>query len=117
MTRSHHFGQQSARFAPTLGSSRWRVALQPVAAAALLGLTLVAPLSRAVADEISLPPISIGAGVRTDFEYTDPTTGKKTDDFNLDSIRLYVSGHVMDHISFMFNTEYEGSPQIGRAHV
>ena len=92
---------------------RRAVAPRPIVAAALLGLTLAAPLSRALADEISLPPISIGAGVRTDFEYTDPTAGKKTDDFNLDSIRLYISGHVMDHISFMFNTEYEGSPPAG----
>ena len=74
---------------------------------------LAAPLSQALADDSAQPPITIGAGVRTDFEYTDPTGGKKTDDFNLDSIRLYVSGHVMDHVSFMFNTEYEGSPPDG----
>ena len=66
---------------------------------------LAAPVSSALADDISLPPISVGAGVRTDFEYTDPESGKKTDDFNLDSIRLYISGHVMDHVSFKFNTE------------
>ncbi len=124
MTRSHHFGQESARFAPTLGwpisppgrvppPGRAVIGPRPAVAAALLGLTWVAPLSRALADDISLPPISIGAGVRTDFEYTDPTAGKKTEDFNLDSIRLYVSGHVMDHISFMFNTEYQGSPPTG----
>ena len=101
MTRSHHFGQGSARIAPTL-------------CRALLGISLLAgPVSSALADEISLPPISIGAGVRTDFESVDPQVGKKTDDFNLDSIRQYISGHVMDHVSFMFNTEYEGSPPTG----
>ena len=104
MTRSHHFGQGSARFAPNL----CRVA------AALIGIgVLAAPVSSALADDIPLPPISIGAGLRTDFEYTDPASGKKTDDFNLDSIRLYISGHVMDHVSFMFNTEYQGSPPTG----
>jgi hypothetical protein len=81
---------------------------------ALIGTTaLAAPLSQALADDAAQPPITIGAGLRTDFEYTDPTGGKKTDDFNLDSIRLYINGHVMDHVSFMFNTEYEGSPPNG----
>jgi hypothetical protein len=112
--RSHQFGQGSACFAPTSsfvhqpGRSGGRLAC------ALIGLgVLAAPLSRALADDTAQPPITIGAGIRTDFEYTDPTGGKKTDDFNLDSIRLYVSGHVMDHVSFMFNTEYEGSPPDG----
>jgi hypothetical protein len=114
VTRSHQFGQGSARFAPTLchihkpGRAGSRLAVAFIGATAL-----AAPLSRALADDSAQPPITIGAGVRTDFEYTDPTGGKKTDDFNLDSIRLYVSGHVMDHVSFMFNTEYEGSPPTG----
>src|SRR5437868_6902268 len=62
---------------------------------------LATPLSQAYAVS-ALPPISVGAGVRTDFEYTDPSGGgKKTDDFNLDSIRLYINDKVMDHISLM----------------
>jgi hypothetical protein len=118
VTRSHQFGQGSARFAPTLcqirkpGRSGSRLALGLIGATAL-----VAPLSRALADDPPQPPISIGAGMRTDFEYNDPTGGKKSDNFNLDSIRLYVSGHVMDHVSFMFNTEYEGSPPNGNNSV
>jgi len=114
MPRSHQFGHGAARFAPTL--CQIRKPGRPVArvALALMGTTaLAAPLSQALADDSAQPPITIGAGVRTDFEYTDPTGGKKTDDFNLDSIRLYISGHVMDHVSFMFNTEYEGSPARG----
>ncbi len=114
MTRSHQFGQGFARFAPTSCQirKRWRPGSR--LAVAVLGTTaLAAPLSQALADDSAQPPITIGAGIRTDFEYTDPTGGKKTDDFNLDSIRLYVSGHVMDHVSFMFNTEYEGSPPAG----
>jgi hypothetical protein len=109
--RSHHFEPGPVRFAPSLCSvppprrPRGGLAVACVGCAILL-----APLSRALADDITVPPISIGAGVRTSFEYNDPAVGKKTDDFNLDSIRLYISGHVMDHISFMFNTEYEGSP-------
>ena len=114
MLRLHQFGQESARFAPTLCPIRKPERPGACVALALIGATaLVAPLSQALADDGAQPPITIGAGLRTDFEYTDPTGGKKTDDFNLDSIRLYVSGHVMDHVSFMFNTEYEGSPPNG----
>jgi hypothetical protein len=114
MPRSHQFGQGAARYAPTL--CQIRKPGRPVARGvlALIGTTaLAAPLSQAMADDSAQPPITIGAGLRTDFEYTDPTGGKKTDDFNLDSIRLYINGHVMDHVSFMFNTEYEGSPPTG----
>lgn len=77
------------------------------AAAAALGLAC----SQASAD-IS-PTVSVGAGVRASFDVTDPDVGKKVEDFNLDSIRLYVSGSVTDQISFMFNTEYKGSPPAG----
>jgi hypothetical protein len=87
-------------------------------APAMLGLALLAqPASEAFADDFTLPPISIGAGVRTSFDYTDPSAGKKTNDFNLDSIRLYVSGSVIDHFKFMFNTEYQGSPPAGDNNV
>ncbi len=114
MTRPHHFGQVSVQFAPTSCHFHGSRRSGPALAAALLGAAvLAAPVSRALADDITLGPISIGAGVRTDFQYTDPTSGKKTDDFNLDSVRLYVSGPVVEHISFMFNTEYEGSPPAG----
>jgi hypothetical protein len=75
-------------------------------------------VTAAFADDFTLPPISIGAGVRTSFDSTDPAGGKKkTDDFNLDSIRLYVSGSVTDHFKFMFNTEYQGSPPAGDNNV
>jgi hypothetical protein len=116
--RSHHFESGTARFAPTLCSvSRPAWPGSSLATACVGAFVLLAPPSCALADDISLPPISVGAGVRTSFEYNDPTAGKKTDDFNLDSIRLYISGHVMDHISFMFNTEYEGSPPAGNNSV
>ena len=119
MTRSHQFGQHHAQFAPTSCHVRRRPGGPgPGRAAAVIGAAvLAAPLASALAEEITLPPISVGAGVRTDFQYTDPKSGKKTDDFNLDSIRLYVSGPVVEHINFMFNTEYEGSPPTGNNSV
>lgn len=79
---------------------------------ALGAVVLTAPLIARADDGLPFP-VTVGAGLRTDFEYTDPNDGKKTDQFNLDSIRLYVSGKVTDHISFMFNTEYDGSPPAG----
>lgn len=58
----------------------------------------------------SLPPVSIGAGMRSSFVHTEPdgpTEG--TDEFLLDSVRLYVNGSVTSNIKIMFNTEYNGS--------
>jgi hypothetical protein len=81
-------------------------------AATLGALLLAAPLIAAHA-EITLPTVSVGAGMRTSFthsEYSSPVTALDAagGDFNLDSARIYLSGKVTDNISFMFNTEYDG---------
>jgi hypothetical protein len=55
----------------------------------LLGFLVSAPPSRA---QINLGPVTIGAGMRTSFEHTEPDHGDSTDKFMLDSVRLYVSG-------------------------
>jgi hypothetical protein len=73
--------------------------------AQIAGLLLVAaPLAAQ-----SLPPITIGGGLRTSFIHTSPDEGDDTDAFLLDSARLYVNGPVTENIKFMFNTEYDGS--------
>jgi hypothetical protein len=69
----------------------------------LSGLLAVAPLSRA---QTTLGPVTVGAGLRTDFEHTEPASGSSTDKFNLNDIRLYVNGDVTSNIKFMFNTDY-----------
>jgi hypothetical protein len=76
--------------------------------AAVLGMTALAAASAVLADD-SLPPVSVGAGMRTSFadEKVDGSS-KSTDDFDLDSVRLYVSGSVTNNIKFTFNTEYTG---------
>jgi hypothetical protein len=85
---------------------------RPVVPIGAAGLAAVMLSSAPTFADIS-PTISVGAGVRTSFDVTDPSGGKKTEDFNLDSVRLYVSGSVTDQITFMFNTEYKGSPPHG----
>jgi hypothetical protein len=57
----------------------------------------------------SLPPVSVGAGLRTSFVHTEPEAGDGTDAFALNDIRLYVSGSVTDKIKIMFNTDYTGA--------
>ncbi len=49
--------------------------------------------------------------MRASFVDTQPDIGDSTDKFNLDSIRLYISGPVTENnkIKFMFNTEYDSS--------
>lgn len=52
--------------------------------------------------------------MRTSFVHNDPDVGVSSDQFLLNSARVYVSGGVTENISFMFNTEYNGgSSQIG----
>jgi len=77
----------------------------------LLGFLVLAGPVRA---QITLGPITVGAGLRTDFEHTSPDSGSSTDQFQLNSIRLYVNGPVTDTIKFMFNTEYDqGTNKVG----
>ncbi len=78
----------------------WRTAC----GAAALALASVSPSFA----QSGLPPISIGAGVRSSFVHTEPDGGDGTDAFLLDSVRLYIGGSVTDNIKIMFNTEYNG---------
>jgi hypothetical protein len=71
-------------------------------AAALAGL----PVSSVLAADVTLPPISVGAGVRSSFTHSDPDLGEDISDFELNSARIYISGKVTENISLMFNTEY-----------
>jgi hypothetical protein len=76
---------------------------------ALLLLAFAALPARAQTDQPSdLPPITIGAGLQTSFAHTSPDAGNSTDQFLINSARLYINGPVTDKIKFMFNTEYDG---------
>lgn len=71
-------------------------------------LVLLAFISPVFA-QTSLPPISVGAGLRTSFTHTKPDNVTSTERFLVNSARLYVNGPVTENIKFMFNTEYEGA--------
>jgi hypothetical protein len=68
-------------------------------------LVAVAPVR---AQDATLPPISIGAGLQSSFVHDSPEDGDGTDKFVLNSVRLYVSGSATKNIKYMFNTEYDG---------
>jgi len=72
----------------------------------LLGLLVFAPLSLA---QLTLGPVTVGAGLRTEFEATQPSVGNNTNQFLLDDVRLYVNGPITKDIKFMFNTDYDGA--------
>jgi hypothetical protein len=84
-----------------------------------IGAALLAAVANPAAADITLPTVSVGAGVQTNFYDCDkaciysPGTVKPgdstVDGFALGSIRLYVNGSVTDQIKFTFNTEYTGS--------
>src|ERR1044072_5640826 len=74
--------------------------------ATAIGTALVAlPVSSLLAADVTLPPISVGAGVRSSFTQTNPDAGDDVSDFELNSARIYISGKVTENISLMFNTD------------
>jgi len=64
----------------------------------------------AAAAEIKLPDVSVGGGLRTSFvsKHVDGAA-QDVNDFNLDSVRLYVSGSVTDYLKFNFDTDYSSA--------
>src|SRR5215510_10462420 len=80
--------------------SRWTMGL---AGGALL---LAAVPARA---QDKLPPVTVGAGVQTSFVHDAPEGSDSTNRFLLNSVRLYVNGSATKKITYMFNTEYDGS--------
>ena len=89
--------------------------VRPLSAIALriaIGAALLVPAAGSLAAEINLPPISVGAGVRSSFTNTDiDGADKDINDFDLKSARIYISGKVTDNISLMFNTEYNSDDE------
>jgi hypothetical protein len=67
-------------------------------------LTILAPESQA---QVTLGPVTVGAGLQTSFVGTVPVGGSTTDQFQLNHARIYISGPVFTDIKFMFNTEYD----------
>ena len=72
----------------------------------LSGLFGLAAPSRA---QITLGPITVGAGLRTSFVHTDSNNANDENQFLLNSARIYINGPVTGKIKFMFNTEYDGA--------
>ncbi|NRA03179.1 MAG: hypothetical protein HRU00_11335 [Myxococcales bacterium] len=53
--------------------------------------------------------ITLGMGLRTDFASTEdaaPSGSDYSNDFTLDSWRLYIGGQIMPHVMFEFNADY-----------
>jgi hypothetical protein len=57
----------------------------------------------------TLPAVTIGGGLQSSYQYTKPDDADGTNEFLLNSARLYVNGSATKNIKFMFNTEYNGS--------
>ena len=86
--------------APTPGSRPWL----PAGLAAAAVAAFAAPLAAQ-----STPTVTLGGGLQTSYQYTSPDGGDGTNEFLLNSARLYVNGSATSNIKFMFNTEYNGS--------
>lgn len=60
-----------------------------------------------LAAEIKLPETTIGAGLRSSFTSTDVDgASDNSNDFALNTARIYLNGTITDTIKFTFNTEY-----------
>ena len=57
----------------------------------------------------SLPAVTIGGGLQSSYQDTDVDEADGTNEFLLNSARLYINGSAHKNIKFMFNTEYNGS--------
>jgi hypothetical protein len=88
---------------PATGSRIWVSA--GLAAAALAAAA--SPLQA----QGTTPTVTVGAGLQTSYQFTSPDEGDGTNEFLLNSARLYVNGKAHKNISFMFNTEYNGRTQ------
>lgn len=80
------------------------------ARAIALGAAVMAlPLAQALAAEVTIPPVTVGGGMRTSFQHFEESNSDiSSNDFSLNSARLYISGGVTENIKFTFNTEYTG---------
>ena len=56
------------------------------------------------------PSLTVGAGIQTSYDHSQPTGGTSADTFALNHMRLYFSGDITKNISAMFNTEYNSAP-------
>jgi hypothetical protein len=55
--------------------------------------------------QTAAPPVTLGAGLQTSYVHDEPEDADGTDEFVLNSIRLYVNGNATDKIKFMVNTD------------
>ena len=62
-----------------------------------------------LAAQTTTPTVSLGAGLQSSYQFTKPDGADGTNQFLLNSARLYVSGTASKNIKFMFNTEYDGA--------
>ena len=55
------------------------------------------------------PTLTVGAGIQTSYDHSEPDGGASTRSFALNHLRLYFSGDITKNISAMFNTDYDSS--------
>lgn len=81
---------------------------------ALVPMLLTLPAAPASAAEITLPPVSLGAGARSSFNNVNvDNSSDDVNDFRLESVRIYITGNATDKIKLTVNTEYTGDPGSG----
>ncbi|MGV3590399.1 MAG: hypothetical protein ACO1PZ_01845 [Gammaproteobacteria bacterium] len=70
-----------------------------------LGMVAVTALSAHAQD---LPPVSIGAAMRTAYTHIDPEAGDSREKLELENARLFLGAALTSKVKLTLNTEYEG---------
>ena len=72
----------------------------------LLGLLILATSPLRAQTDTFEPTLTVGGGIQSSYDHTEPDGGNGLDQFSLNHARLYFSGDVTKNISVMFNTDY-----------
>ncbi len=81
----------------------------PRVVVATLGVAALMTAAVALADDLSLPPITVGAGAIGSYNHNNPDGGPTKDDFSLDDVRLYINGSITPTVKFTFDSDYDNT--------
>jgi hypothetical protein len=74
----------------------------------LLGAVALLAVAPSGAQAQNPLPVTIGAGLQSSFVHSEMKGLGSTDQFLINSARIYINGPIMEKVKFTFNTEFDG---------
>lgn len=79
-----------------------------------IATTLLLSAAPALAVDLKLPDTTLGGGIRSSFVNTSVDgADQDSNDYGINTARLYIGGSVTEQVKFTFNTEYDRTPTSG----